>query len=173
MVVFFFSVCLFVSDIYELQIILGLTVRRGRRRRRERRVYLLVIVAGGHRERVAVVRGRDRGRGGRRRPVVMVVPCRGVRVQRADVVVREKRVHVVGHVVGHQRFVAARRRRTAAAGRRFVPAPVVRVVMVVMMRPGTADHFHAGSHFHAALRRDSAGENQQKKKKNYQIYFTM
>jgi hypothetical protein len=30
---------------------------------------------------------------------------------------------------------------------------VVRVMVVVMMCSGTADHFHAGSHFHAALKR--------------------
>jgi hypothetical protein len=27
-----------------------------------------------------------------------------------------------------------------------------RVMVMVVMSPGTADHFHAGSHFHAALR---------------------
>lgn len=128
----------------------ALTVRRGGRRRCERRVYLLVIVARGDGERVAVIRRSGR-RGGRRRgPVVMVVPGRGVSVQRARVVVREERVHVIRHVVGHQRLVPARRRRT---GRRLVPAPVVRMVVMVVMSAGTADHFHAGSHFHAAFGR--------------------
>jgi len=113
-------------------------------------VDLLVIVACGDGERVAVIRSRGSGRGRRRRPVMMVVPGRGVSVQRADVVMGEERVHVVRHVVGHQRLVPARRRRP---GRRLVPASMVRVMVVVMMSSGTADHFHAGSHFHAALKR--------------------
>lgn len=132
-------------------VMLWLTVRWCGRGWRERRVYLLVIVAGGDGERVAVVRRRSRGRRGRRSPVVMVVPGRRMRVQRAGVVVREERVHVVGHVVGGQRLVPARRRRRRA-GRRLVPAPVVRMMVVMrVMSPGTAaDHFHAGGHFHAA-----------------------
>lgn len=131
----------------------GLTVRRGRRRRCERRVDLLMIVPGGDGERVAMIRRGGRGRGSRCGPVVVIVPGRGVCVQRADVMVREERVHVVCHVVGHQWLVPAGRRRT---GRRFVPAPVVRVMMVMVMGSGSADHFHAGSHFHAALKTRTA-----------------
>lgn len=127
-------------------------MRRRRGRRRERRVDLLVIVAGGDGERFAVIRRCCSGRGRRRRSVMMVVPGRGVSVQCAYVVMGEERVHVVRHVVGHQRLVPARRRRP---GRRLVPAPVMWVMVVVMMSPGTADHFHAGSHFHAAIKRSS------------------
>jgi len=53
-------------------------------------VDLLVIVAGGDGERIAVIRRGGRGRGGSCGPVVMVVPGRGVSVQRADVMVREE-----------------------------------------------------------------------------------
>jgi len=65
-------------------------------------VDLLVVVASGDGERIAVVRRDGCG------PLVMVISGRGVSVQRAGVVVREKRVHVVGHVVGRQRLVSAR-----------------------------------------------------------------
>lgn len=127
----------------------SLTVRRGRWWWCERRVDLRMIVPGGDGERVAVVRHSGRGRGRSCGPVVVIVPGRGVSVQRAGVVVREERVHVVGHVVGHQRLVAARRRRTR---RRVVPPVMRRVMVMVVMSPGTADHFHAGSHFHTDSR---------------------
>lgn len=125
-----------------------LTVRRGWRWWCERRVDLRVIVPGGDGERIAVVRYSGRGRGRGCGPVMVVVPGRGVSVQRAGVVMREKRVHVVGHVVGHQRLVPARRWRT---GRRVVPPVMRRVMVMVVMSPGTADHFHAGSHFHSGF----------------------
>jgi len=42
------------------------------------------------------------------------------------------------------------------------------MMVVVMMSSGTADHFHAGSHFHAALKRSSGCDTLQigKKSKN-------
>lgn len=71
----------------------------------ERRVDLLMIVSGGDGERVTVIRRGGRGCSSRCSPVVVIVPGCGVCVQRADVMVRKERVHVVGHVVGHQRLI--------------------------------------------------------------------
>jgi len=45
------------------------------------------------------------------------------------------------------------------------------MMVVVMMSSGTADHFHAGSHFHAALRRSSGCDMLQTGKKPKLIIF--
>jgi len=131
-------------------------------------VDLLMIVAGGNGERIAVIRRRGSGCGRRCSPVMMVVSGCGVSVQRADVVMSEERVHVIRHVVGHQRLVPARRRRP---GRCLVPTPVMRMMVVVMMSTGTADHFHAGSHFHAALKCSRGCDMLQTEKKRKSIIF--